>query len=280
MRILVVEDDRRLSELLRRGLIGEGFAVDLAYEGPRGLDLAMENAYDAAVVDVMLPGLNGFRLCARLRAAGVWTPVLMLTAKDGEYDEAEGLDTGADDYVTKPFSFVALTARLRALIRRGQRERPAAFAVGDLHVDPAARRCRRGEAVLTLTAREFSGLESLAVVAQGLGDDGEGDACGEGEGEGGGEVTQVVQGDAGDPASLARLRNRSRTVWGRSGCPSGRQKTKPVNRSDGSPVSMRVVAAWCSRASMTRGERATQFLLARVLSVVMTRRVLLTADRG
>lgn len=162
MRILVVEDDRRLSELLRRGLIGEGFAVDLAYEGPRGLDLAMENAYDAAVVDVMLPGLNGFRLCARLRAAGVWTPVLMLTAKDGEYDEAEGLDTGADDYVTKPFSFVALTARLRALIRRGQRERPAAFAVGDLHVDPAARRCRRGEAVLTLTAREFSVLEYLA----------------------------------------------------------------------------------------------------------------------
>ncbi|MGA6158696.1 response regulator transcription factor [Stenotrophomonas sp. NPDC087984] len=162
MRILVVEDDRRLAELLRRGLTGEGFAVDLAYEGLRGLELAMENAYDAAVVDVMLPGINGFRLCARVRAAGVWTPVLMLTAKDGEYDEAEGLDTGADDYVTKPFSFVALTARLRALIRRGQRERPAAFEVGDLHIDPAARRCRRGEAVLALTAREFSVLEYLA----------------------------------------------------------------------------------------------------------------------
>ncbi|MFC0842865.1 response regulator transcription factor [Streptomyces noboritoensis] len=163
MRILVVEDDERLAELLRRGLSGDGFAVDVAHDGPRGLEFALGNDYDVIVLDVLLPGLNGFRLCARLREADVWTPVLMLTAKDGEYDEAEGLDTGADDYVTKPFSYVALVARLRALVRRGRRERPAVIHVGDLEIDPAARRCRRGGTVLDLTAREFAVLEYLAL---------------------------------------------------------------------------------------------------------------------
>ncbi|MGW3291205.1 response regulator transcription factor [Streptomyces sp. NPDC001002] len=162
MRILVVEDDRRLAELLRRGLIGEGYAVDMAHDGSRGLESALENDYDALVLDVMLPQLNGFRLCARLREEGVWTPVLMLTAKDGEYDQAEGLDTGADDYVTKPFSFIALAARLRALIRRGRPERPSVVRIGDLEIDPAARHCRRGDTEVTLTAREFAVLEYLA----------------------------------------------------------------------------------------------------------------------
>jgi DNA-binding response OmpR family regulator len=162
MRILVVEDDRRMAELLRRGLVGEGWAVDVAYDGPSGLERATENPYDAIVLDVMLPGLNGYRLCAQLRKAGIWTPVLMLTAKDGEYDEAEGLDIGADDYVTKPFSFVALVARLRALVRRGRPERPAVLRIGDLEIDPAARRCRRGAVPVALTAREFAVLEYLA----------------------------------------------------------------------------------------------------------------------
>ncbi|MFF4273415.1 response regulator transcription factor [Streptomyces sp. NPDC001536] len=162
MRILVVEDDQRLAELLRRGLVAEGYAVDVAYEGPHGLEMALDNDYDALVLDVMLPGLNGYRLCARLREAGVWNPVLMLTAKDGEYDQAEGLDIGADDYVTKPFSFVALAARLRALIRRGRPQRPAVMRIGDLEIDPATRRCRRSDTELALTAREFAVLEYLA----------------------------------------------------------------------------------------------------------------------
>ncbi|MBT2384605.1 response regulator transcription factor [Streptomyces sp. ISL-11] len=162
MRVLVVEDDRRLAELLRRGLVAEGFAVEVAHDGPEGLHLAAEGSYDVIVLDIMLPGLNGYRVCARLREAGVWTPVLMLTAKDGEYDEAEGLDTGADDYVTKPFSYVALVARLRALVRRGGPERPAAILIGDLRIDPATRSCRRGTTELPLTAREFAVLEYLA----------------------------------------------------------------------------------------------------------------------
>ena len=162
MRILVVEDDQRLAELLRRGLVAEGYAVDVAHEGPHGLEMALDNDYDALVLDVMLPGLNGYRLCAQLREAGMWNPVLMLTAKDGEYDQAEGLDIGADDYVTKPFSFVALTARLRALIRRGRPQRPSVMRIGDLEVDPATRRCRRDGTELALTAREFAVLEYLA----------------------------------------------------------------------------------------------------------------------
>lgn len=162
MRILVVEDDLRLAALLHRGLVGEGYAVDVAYDGLRGLEMARENAYDALVLDVMLPKLNGFGVCERLRRAGMWVPVLMLTALDGEYDQAEGLDLGADDYVTKPFSFVALAARLRALIRRGRPERPAVLRIGDLEIDPAARRCRRGGTDVVLTAREFAVLEYLA----------------------------------------------------------------------------------------------------------------------
>jgi DNA-binding response OmpR family regulator len=162
MRILVVEDDRRLAELLRRALVGEGYAIDIAHDGTRGLEMALENGYDVIVLDVRLPGTNGYRVCARLREARIWTPVLMLTAKDGEYDQAEGLDAGADDYVTKPFSYVALSARLRALLRRGRPERPTVLRIGDLEIDPAARRCRRGSVSVTLTAREFAVLAYLA----------------------------------------------------------------------------------------------------------------------
>jgi DNA-binding response OmpR family regulator len=142
-------------------LEAEGFATDVAANGVDGLWMATEHAYDAIVLDILLPGMNGYRVCARLRAAGVWTPILMLTAKDGELDEAEGLDTGADDYVTKPFSHVALVARLRALIRRGGQERPAVLGAGDLRLDPAERRAWRGDVELSLTARELSLLEYL-----------------------------------------------------------------------------------------------------------------------
>jgi DNA-binding response OmpR family regulator len=161
MRVLVVEDERTLAEGLRRGLEAEGFATDVVHDGTDGLHMAKEHGYDAIVLDIMLPGLNGYRICAQLRAAGVWTPILMLTAKDGEYDEAEGLDTGADDYVTKPFSYVALVARLRALIRRGSGERHPVLEAGDLRFDPGSRRAWRGETEVRLTAREASLLEFL-----------------------------------------------------------------------------------------------------------------------
>jgi DNA-binding response OmpR family regulator len=162
VRILVVEDEVRLAELLRDGLAREGFAVDLAHDGHEGLWLATEQPYDVIVLDVMLPGLNGYALCARLREAGNWTPILMLTAKDGEYDEAEALDTGADDYLSKPFSYVVLLARLRALVRRGTRERPAVLTVGDLRIDPAGLRCSRGDVQIALTPKEFAILHCLA----------------------------------------------------------------------------------------------------------------------
>ncbi|MFI6645781.1 response regulator [Streptomyces sp. NPDC050504] len=162
MHILVVDDDLRLAELLRRGLVAEGFVVEVAHDGHEGMHLALENRHDAIVLDVMLPGLNGYRLCARLRQAGVWTPILMLSAKSGELDEAEGLDLGADDYVTKPFSYITLVARLRALIRRGRPERPALLRIDDLQIDPARRRCTRGADNLALTTREFTVLEYLA----------------------------------------------------------------------------------------------------------------------
>jgi len=161
MRVLVVEDEASLAEGLRRGLEAEGFAADVALDGIDGLHMAREFPYDAIVLDIMLPGMNGYRVCADLREAGVWTPILILTAKDGEYDEAEALDTGADDYVTKPFSHVALIARLRALIRRGVSERPPTLEAGDLRFDPGARRTWRGEAEVRLTAREASLLEFL-----------------------------------------------------------------------------------------------------------------------
>jgi len=126
---------------VKRGLEHEGYAVDVALDGVDGKWLATEQAYDAIVLDIMLPGLNGYRLCGELRDAGNWTPILMLTAKRGEYDEAEALDTGADDFLTKPFSFVVLLARLRALLRRGRPERPVRVEIGDLRLDPAARKC-------------------------------------------------------------------------------------------------------------------------------------------
>ncbi|HEX5204718.1 MAG TPA: response regulator transcription factor [Actinoplanes sp.] len=162
MRVLVVDDEKRLVRSLRAGLAAEGFAVDVAHDGVDGLWLARENTYDVIVLDLMLPGINGYRICATLRAEKDWTPILMLTAKDGEWDQVEGLDTGADDYLTKPYSFPVLVARLRAIARRGARERPTQLEVGDLRLDPAARRVWRGDAKIELTAREFSLLAFLA----------------------------------------------------------------------------------------------------------------------
>ncbi|WP_433412479.1 response regulator transcription factor [Microtetraspora malaysiensis] len=162
MRVLLVEDERRLAELVKSGLASEGFAVDIALDGTEGLWLATENTYDAIILDVMLPRMNGYALCRRLREAENWTPIMMLTAKDGEYDEAEALDTGADDFLSKPFSYVVLLARLRALVRRGGRERPVALTVGDLVIDPAGMKCRRGGTEIALTPKEFAVLHGLA----------------------------------------------------------------------------------------------------------------------
>lgn len=159
--MLVVDDEVRLADSVRRGLVAEGFAVDVAHTGPDGLWMARENAYDAIVLDLMLPGMNGYKVCETLRAEQVWTPVLMLTAKDGEWDQVEGLDTGADDYLTKPFSFPVLVARIRAVTRRGAAERPAVLEAGDLRLDPAARRVSRGDVEIALTSRELSMLEFL-----------------------------------------------------------------------------------------------------------------------
>jgi two-component system, OmpR family, response regulator len=161
MRILVVDDEQRLAAGVRAGLEAEGFAVDVAHDGPDGLWHAREHAYDAIVLDIMLPGLNGYRVCETLRDEGIWTPILMLTAKEGEWDEVEALDTGADDYLTKPFSHAVLVARLRALLRRGALERPVTLQAGDLRLDPAARRAWRGDVELDLTAREHALLEFL-----------------------------------------------------------------------------------------------------------------------
>ncbi len=167
MRVLIVDDEKRLARSLRLGLEAEGFAVDVAHDGTDGLWLARENEYSVIVLDLMLPGINGYTVCRTLRTEENWTPILMLTAKDGEWDQVEGLDTGADDYLTKPFSFPVLVARLRAVARRGARERPTELTMGDLHVDPAARRVRRGETEVELTTREFS---LLAFLAQHHGD--------------------------------------------------------------------------------------------------------------
>ncbi|MFC4071662.1 response regulator transcription factor [Actinoplanes subglobosus] len=167
MRVLVVEDERRLAWSLRVGLEAEGFAVDVARDGVDGLWLARENDYDVVVLDLMLPRLNGYQVCAALRAEENWTPIVMLTAKDGEWDQVEGLDTGADDYLTKPFSYPVLVARLRAVARRGARERPVLLTAGDLRIDPAARRVWRGESEVELTAREFA---LLAFLARNTGD--------------------------------------------------------------------------------------------------------------
>jgi two-component system, OmpR family, response regulator len=161
VRLLVVEDEARLATALQRGLQAEGFAVDVAGDGPTGLELARHGSYDAMILDVMLPGLSGYRVVRQLRAEERWLPVLILSAKDGEYDEADGLDCGADDYLTKPFSYVVLLARLRALLRRGSPQRPAVLTVGDLSLDPARRRVVRGGLEIGLTAREYALLEYL-----------------------------------------------------------------------------------------------------------------------
>ncbi|GLF94715.1 response regulator transcription factor [Streptomyces yaizuensis] len=166
MRLLIVEDEKRLALSLAKGLTAEGYAVDVVHDGLEGLHRASEGAYDLVVLDIMLPGMNGYRVCGALRAAGHDVPILMLTAKDGEYDEAEGLDTGADDYLTKPFSYVVLVARIKALLRRrGRAGGSPVLVIGELRIDTAARRVFLGEAETTLTAKEFSVLEQLAVRA-------------------------------------------------------------------------------------------------------------------
>ncbi|MCX4819441.1 response regulator transcription factor [Streptomyces sp. NBC_01142] len=164
MRLLIVEDEKRLALSLARGLEAEGYAVDVVHDGLEGLHRAGEGSYDLVVLDIMLPGMNGYRVCGALRAAGHDVPILMLTAKDGEYDEAEGLDTGADDYLTKPFSYVVLVARIKALLRRrGRSGGSPVLVVGGLRVDTAARRVFRGEDEVALTAKEFAVLEQLAM---------------------------------------------------------------------------------------------------------------------
>jgi DNA-binding response OmpR family regulator len=161
MKLLLVEDDKKIAAAVRRGLEAEGFGVDVALDGTDGLWMATEGTYDLVVLDIMLPGRNGFQICADLRDAGDWTPILMLTAKDGDLDEAEALDTGADDYLTKPFSFPVLVARVRALLRRAGSQPPAPVEVGDLRLDPGARRVWRGDTQIELTAREFDVVEFL-----------------------------------------------------------------------------------------------------------------------
>ncbi|MER5300397.1 response regulator transcription factor [Streptomyces lasiicapitis] len=171
MRLLIVEDEKRLALSLAKGLTAEGYAVDVVHDGVDGLHRATEGTYDLVILDIMLPGMNGYRVCSTLRAAGHDVPILMLTAKDGEYDEAEGLDTGADDYLTKPFSYVVLVARVKALLRRRAASPSPVHTLGNLKIDTAARRVFRtadgatgeGDTEITLTAKEFSVLEQLVV---------------------------------------------------------------------------------------------------------------------
>jgi len=161
VRALVVDDEDRLTDALKRGLEAEGFAVDVAATGTDGLWLATEQSYDVIVLDIMLPGINGLKVCKALRDKRIWTPILMLTAKDGELDETEALDTGADDFLSKPFSYPVLLARIRARLRRSSGERPTVLVAGDLEIDPAGRTCRKGGEEVKLTARELSVLEYL-----------------------------------------------------------------------------------------------------------------------
>jgi two-component system OmpR family response regulator len=187
VRVLVVEDEVHLGETVSRGLRAEGFDVELVHDGLDGLWRARERPYAAIVLDILLPGMNGYQVCRTLRDEGVWTPILMLTAKNGEYDEAEALDTGADDFLSKPFSFVVLVARLRALARRGAAPRPAVLTAGDLVVDPMSRTCTRGGTAVDLTPRELALLAALLrragevvpkpeLLRQVWGDDFDGDA--------------------------------------------------------------------------------------------------------
>ena len=161
MRVLIVEDELRMASLIRRGLTNEGLAADVAVRGADALWMADAHDYDAVLLDVMLPDVDGFEVCRRLRAAGVWAPVLMLTARDSVEDRVAGLDSGADDYLVKPFSFAELLARLRALARRGDGERPAVLVVDDLRLDPAARRVWRGDTEIPLSPKEFALLETF-----------------------------------------------------------------------------------------------------------------------
>ena len=161
MRILIVEDEPKMATLLRRGLVAEGDAVDVATRGEDALPRAEATSYDVIVLDVMLPGMDGFEICRRLRDAGVWSPVLMLTARDAVRDRVAGLDAGADDYLTKPFSYAEFLARLRALMRRGDPERPVILEVGDLRLDPATRQVWRGETEISLSTKEFAVLETF-----------------------------------------------------------------------------------------------------------------------
>jgi len=161
MRVLIVEDELKMASLVRRGLTEEGHAADVAGTGEDALWMAEAHPYDAIVLDVMLPGRDGFATCRDLREAGVWAPVLMLPARDAVDDRVSGLDAGADDYLTKPFSFAELLARLRALVRRGGVERPTTLAVGDLRLDPAGRRVWRGESEIPLSPKEFALLETF-----------------------------------------------------------------------------------------------------------------------
>ncbi|KAA0101010.1 DNA-binding response regulator [Mycolicibacterium sp. P1-18] len=161
MRILLVEDEPRLAETIRRGLVAEGFVVEVVHDGLAGLDSALGGGFDVVILDIMLPSRSGYDVVRDLRSAAVWTPVLMLSAKDGEYDLADAFDLGADDYLIKPFSFVVLLARLRALLRRGAPARPAVLTVNDLALDPARHRVTRGGADIVLTPREYGVLEFL-----------------------------------------------------------------------------------------------------------------------
>lgn len=226
--MLVVEDEERFADGLRDGLEAEGFAVDVALDGVDGLWLARENSYDAIVLDVMLPGLNGYRLCRTLRAERDWTPILMLTAKEGEWDEIEGLDTGADDYLTKPVSYAVLLARLRALLRREARERPVVLAAGDLRLDPAARTVSRAGRDVEVTAREFAVLEFLLRRA--------------GEAVSKRTILDHVWGDdfEGDPniveVYVRRLRNKVDRPFGRQSLLTSRGHGYRLVPDDGGPV--------------------------------------------
>src|SRR5215210_51066 len=161
MRVLIVEDGVKMASLIRRGLRKEGVAADVAIKGEDALWMAEATEYDAIVLDVMLPGIDGFEVCRRLRSAAEWAPILMLTARDSVRDRVEGLDTGADDYLTKPFSYAELLARLRALVRRGPSERPTELEVGELRLDPASRQVWRGEVEIALSTKEFAILETF-----------------------------------------------------------------------------------------------------------------------